>query len=645
MSRFTLSIRNQILIASGLLLACMAICSVAVVVLGGELGQVSLELYDKSFVSSRYAQKVQTDFVRLEGHHTDADIPLTSDDDKAAVADMLTEIDVVTERAATKKEKAVTATVRTDVQRLVQPADGAAYPSLASIDKTIGRMSQRFADDALDHREKTEQLVQNLRQVLLAVAIASVVGVSCFALFLIRAVVMPLRQVSRVISTGAEDRFDPPPALARRHDEIGKIVSALHDRHQATEALKQLRIQQAEAEAAVKAAEMANAAKSDFLSVMSHEIRTPMNGVLGMVQAMQGDPLSDLQRERLDVIRGSGETLLAILNDILDLSKIEAGKLELEETDFDLAQLGLDVFSAFRSDAEAKGLKFTLETAPSAHAVFRGDAIRVRQILYNLVSNAVKFTGAGSVSIYLGRSDADVVLSIRDTGVGMQPEQVSRLFEKFTQADSSTTRQFGGSGLGLSICKRLCEAMGGEVSVESEFGRGSHFEVKLPLSFIGEAGVAAPAAAHEAPEFEARALRILVAEDNPTNQLVLKTLLGQVGLEPVMAPDGVHAVSAWEAEHWDLILMDVQMPAMDGPTATQHIRRREAETGRAAVPIIALTANAMKHQIEGYFAAGMTAFVSKPIVVADLFAAMEAALAETSAPSPLAGEGGREAVG
>jgi signal transduction histidine kinase/AmiR/NasT family two-component response regulator len=382
-----------------------------------------------------------------------------------------------------------------------------------------------------------------------------------------------------------------------------------------------LKATMADLAAARDAAEAANRAKSEFLATMSHEIRSPLNGVLGMAQAMARDPLPEAQRERLGVIAQSGEALLTVLNDILDISKIEAGKLELEDAEFDLETLATDACAVFRSAAEGKGLKLSVAVAAEAAGVYRGDPVRVRQILYNLISNAVKFTESGSVRVSVGRNERGVTLSVADTGLGMAADQIDRLFDKFVQADSSTTRRFGGTGLGLAICRELCTAMGGGITAQSAPGRGSCFIVELPLARIGEAR--ADAASNPArPALGERPLRILAAEDNPMNQVVLKTLLGQAGVAPVVVGDGEAAITAWERGDWDVILMDVQMPVMDGVRATQEIRRREKESGRARTPIIALTANAMIHQMDEYRAAGMDAFVAKPIEVAQLFAAI-----------------------
>jgi PAS domain S-box-containing protein len=372
------------------------------------------------------------------------------------------------------------------------------------------------------------------------------------------------------------------------------------------------------------AAEAANRAKSAFLATMSHEIRTPLNGVLGMAQAMAADELTSLQRERLDVVRQSGEGLLAILNDVLDLSKIEAGKLDLEEAEFSIREVATSAHAAFTALANAKGLGFELKIDEAAQGIYLGDATRVRQIFYNLISNGLKFTQAGEVRVLVEADKPGLRLVVSDTGMGIPADRLKDLFQKFEQADTSTTRKFGGTGLGLAICRELAELMGGSISAQSAAGQGSCFIVELPLTRVGDE-VEAGAAETATPCVEAPAttLRVLAAEDNAVNQLVIRTLLEQAGVEPCMVSDGVQALEAWEREPWDLILMDVQMPVMDGPTATLEIRRREAALGRGRTPVIALTANAMAHQIAEYRAAGMDAIVSKPIDVGDLLATIQ----------------------
>ena len=374
-------------------------------------------------------------------------------------------------------------------------------------------------------------------------------------------------------------------------------------------------------------AESATRAKSAFLATMSHEIRTPLNGVLGMAQAMAMGDLADHQRQRLDIIRQSGESLLAILNDVLDLSKIEAGKLELEQAEFDISELAAGATGAFAATAQAKGLAFELKVERGARGVYRGDSVRVRQILYNLVSNALKFTEAGSVKVVVSRKGGRLSIIVSDTGIGVADDKLSNLFQKFEQADASTTRRYGGTGLGLAICRDLAELMGGSIRAESTLGKGATFTVDLPLTRISATPAkAAPQAKPQDGPIENLSIRVLAAEDNGMNQLVLKTLLEQIGVEPVLVGNGREAVEAWAREPWDLILMDVQMPEMDGPTATGVIRARERAEGRPRTPIVALTANAMSHQVAEYLQSGMDDFVAKPIEAGRLYAVIQAAL-------------------
>ena len=430
------------------------------------------------------------------------------------------------------------------------------------------------------------------------------------------------------VAQGKGEEFWIAEVTQATRDENGKIrriVGAMQDITARKGAERALIGAKEDAEAATRA-------KSAFLATMSHEIRTPLNGVLGMAQALAAGHLAPAQREQLEVIRQSGETLLTVLNDLLDLSKIEAGRLELEEAEFDIGTVAKSAYDAFSTIAAEKGLSFALAVTPAATGHYRGDATRVRQVLNNLISNALKFTESGGVAVTVARRRRAITLTVVDTGIGISPTQQAALFQKFAQADASTTRRFGGSGLGLAICRELTELMGGRVEVKSAEGQGSTFVATLPLPRVRRpvaaavpagkhAGLASPRSANGA------ALRVLAAEDNPMNQMVLKTLLEQFGIEPVIVGDGVDAVAAWEASDWDVILMDVQMPRMDGPTATRFIRERELAQRRPRTPIVALTANAMTHQVNEYLAAGMDGFVAKPIEVQRLYAALEAALA------------------
>jgi CheY-like chemotaxis protein len=371
---------------------------------------------------------------------------------------------------------------------------------------------------------------------------------------------------------------------------------------------------------------------------MSHEIRTPLNGVIGIVDALSRTPLSPEQAEMVGLIRGSGVTLERLVSDILDVSKIEAGQLTLENRPFDLEE-ALEPLGVMRARAEDKGLAFRITRSPDARGVFRGDSTRIRQVLGNLLSNAIKFTASGSVSVDIdvrpvsadgsGEEHA-LTFTVEDTGVGFDAGHAARLFERFNQADNTITRRFGGTGLGLSICRSLVEMMGGEIEARSTPGSGSRFRFTLPLTRVGsldeyEARVAD--AGPYLPPVMQRALRILVAEDHPTNQRVVQLILASQGAEVVIAADGALALAAFEAEAYDLVLMDMQMPVMDGLTATRAIRALEAgNPDRARTPVIMLSANAMAEHREEALAAGADSHVAKPVTAASLLAGIDAVL-------------------
>jgi signal transduction histidine kinase/ActR/RegA family two-component response regulator len=372
----------------------------------------------------------------------------------------------------------------------------------------------------------------------------------------------------------------------------------------------------------------ANRAKSEFLANISHEIRTPLNGVLGMAQAMSADALNPAQRERLGVIQESGSSLLALLNDVLDISKIQAGKLEIEAEAFNLHDLCRDVCGTFQGLAEAKNLDLDFSVETGDRRLWRGDALRIRQVLSNLISNAVKFTEHGSVRLLVTPTADGLAFSVVDTGIGLNEDQISRLFQKFSQADASTTRRHGGSGLGLAISHDLVRLMGGTLRVISHPGRGSTFAFSLQLEQLRQLARSAPSEAEEWERREAVAralpvMRLLVAEDNLTNQVVLRALLQPLELDLHMVSNGAEAVRAYEDGVFDLVLMDIQMPLMSGVEAAQTIRRREAITGRAHTPIVALSANVMTHHLAEYRAAGIDAHVGKPIEVEKLYAVLE----------------------
>jgi signal transduction histidine kinase/ActR/RegA family two-component response regulator len=366
-------------------------------------------------------------------------------------------------------------------------------------------------------------------------------------------------------------------------------------------------------------AQAANHAKSAFLAMMSHELRTPMNGVMGMAHALAATALDRRQTDYLDTIVQSGDGLMAILNDILDLSKIEAGKLELERVSFDIAALAGHLHRLWDETARAIGVGLALEIAPGTPAWLVGDPVRVRQVLLNLIANAMKFTLQGGVRVTVGPGPAGgVEISVADTGIGMSAEQQIRLFQPFTQGEVSTTRRFGGSGLGLSICHELVTLMGGQIRVASRLDEGSTFTVTLPLA-EGAAPVVVAVAAPALPAgLEGR--RILVVDDNRVNQVVAQALLEAVGAVVALAGDGRQGLERLAAEAFDLVLMDVHMPTMDGIEALARIRAGEG--GLAGIPVIALTADGMSGEAERLMALGFDDVQHKPIQPAQLMRAV-----------------------
>jgi len=388
----------------------------------------------------------------------------------------------------------------------------------------------------------------------------------------------------------------------------------------------------------IKASEAfaASDAKTRFLANMSHEIRTPLNGVLGMTEAMLGDALSDQQRARLGVIRQSGGALMTLLNDILDLSKVEAGKLEIESAPFHLGELMASVAASFEDVAAKRGLGLSVVASAKDLGVYEGDGGRLRQILSNLISNALKFTEAGRVEVTAAVKGGMLELAVSDTGIGISPAHLERLFQRFSQADASTTRRFGGTGLGLAICQELTTLLSGRIRAESRLGEGSTFFVSIPLISLAPAEVAMspaeiePAAPTAAPAGNARQVRLLCAEDNEINQMVLKALLEPYNYDLILVDNGLQALEAYKREAFDLILLDIQMPLMDGPTAAAAIRLYETQTNRPEIPIIALTANVMFDQVQSYLASGMNQVVPKPINIDELYAAIEHHLSRSS---------------
>jgi len=628
-----------------ILAACLGF-AVIIVLLGGlarqqadQMGRLVMAIYDHSFIGTLYVSRTQEQFLRLVANR-DPDVPLSSPAKRAELKTVLDQLDVAMERASSEHTRAIAEEVRAILAALPDAPAAVLAERIALADRAIARLVKNYSSDGLGARDDADELaLRSGHLVLIEVAVSLCLALG-LGLLLGHNLSPPLEDLVRSIAllTAGDLGHEVAPRLSIRRDEIGAVARAtsffretMQKNIAAGEERVRLEARNELVRLNAERSEAAIAAKSDFLATMSHEIRTPMNGVATIADLLADTELSQDQLKMVNIIRQSSKWLIRVINDILDFSKLEAHQLHIERVPFMLDEVVDGSCQVLAAKAQEKGLMLTVEGKDLPGICRIGDPLRLRQILLNLLGNAVKFTADGGVSLIVEANPSEVVFSVIDTGIGIPADKIESLFQPYNQVRSDTARSYGGTGLGLSITKNLIGLMDGRLEVTSESGRGSCFTVSLGLPSAVSSlckATSKAVASHvrwRKPDLTAAAAQgavVLCAEDNTINREVLGRVLDRLGFNYEMAEDGHAALALLDRRRHGAILTDAQMPGLDGWQMTQTIRQQEAEQGLSRLPIMMVTANALSESDGRALAAGIDSVLTKPLDVGELEASL-----------------------